>query len=159
MKGNKEMNKRKIFLTATTFLCTVLLAAGAFADGIKYTSHIKPIIDSKCLHCHGTESPELEEFAQDKARYKELVKGPRMDTYAFLIQFAGWPDAGALMRRLDDGQNTKDGKPGNMYEHLGDSEDERQKNLSIFKEWIGNWNLKKWPDVTKEEINKLNLAY
>jgi hypothetical protein len=39
---------------------------------------------------------------------------------------------------LDDGKNTKDGKPGNMYQYLGATEDERQKNLKLFKKWVGN---------------------
>ena len=37
-----------------------------------------------------------------------------MDTYADLIFFVGWPDTGALMRRLDDGKTAADGKPGNV---------------------------------------------
>ena len=32
------------------------------------------------------------------------------------------PDAGALMRRLDNGKHTKDGKPGNMYVNLADDD-------------------------------------
>ncbi len=42
-----------------------------------------------------------------------------MYTYADLIFFIGWPDTGAIMRRLDDGKGAKDGKPGNMYQRLG----------------------------------------
>ena len=82
-----------------------------------------------------------------------------MDTYPHLIFFIGLPNNGAVMRRLDDGKNTKDGKPGNMYQYLGSSEEERQRNLALFREWVGNWNLKKWPDVTKEEMNGLKITY
>jgi hypothetical protein len=90
-----------------------------------------------------------------------------MDTYADLIFFIGWPDTGAIMRRLDDGKSVRDGKPGNMYQHLGDEEAERQKNLKLLKAWVGEdaWTLKRWtargdiPAVTKEELNKLKLKY
>ncbi|MCK7501111.1 MAG: hypothetical protein MZW92_71545 [Comamonadaceae bacterium] len=53
------------------------------------------------------------------------------------------------MRRLDDGKNTKDGKPGNMLQYLGASDEERLKNLGLFKAWVGNWTLKRWPEITK----------
>lgn len=39
----------------------------------------------------------------------------RMDTNSHLACFAGWPNTGALMRRLDDGSNKEVKKPGNMY--------------------------------------------
>jgi len=57
----------------------------------------------------------------------------RMDTYSHLIFYTAWPDTGSLMRRLDDGRNTKDGKPGNMYKYLGSTEEERQKIYSFLK--------------------------
>lgn len=82
-----------------------------------------------------------------------------MDSYTHLVFFVAWPDTGAIMRRLDDGQNTKDGKPGNMYKYLGDTEQERQKHLAIFKSWIGSWTLKRWFEVTKEEIDAMRLSY
>jgi hypothetical protein len=90
-----------------------------------------------------------------------------MDTYADLIFFVGWPDSGALMRRLDDGSNIKDGKPGNMYQYLGSSDRERKKNLFRFKAWVGEggWNLNRWeksgdvPGITKELLDKIKLNY
>ncbi len=126
---------------------------------VRYITHIKPIFDSKCIGCHGQDSPEYPEFKENKKKYEEMFKGPRMNTYANLIFFTGWPDTGALMRRLDNGNNTKDGKPGNMYQHLGATEEERQKNLAIFKEWIGNWTLKRWSDISKEELDKIKVKY
>jgi hypothetical protein len=79
----------------------------------------------------------------------------------------GWPDAGALMRRLDDGANTADKKPGNMYKQLGDTDAERAENLKLFKAWVGDgaWNLNRFeargtvPAVTKEQMDKLKLKY
>ncbi|WP_416145250.1 hypothetical protein [Planococcus koreensis] len=60
-------------------------------------------------------------------------------------------DAGALMRRLDDGSSTDDGEPGNMYKNLGSTAEERQENLATIKEWVGNWSLKRSEDLTDEE--------
>ena len=37
-----------------------------------------------------------------------------------------------MMRRLDDGKGSKEGKPGNMYQHLGATEVGRQKNQALF---------------------------
>ena len=85
--------------------------------------------------------------------------GMRMETYSHLISFVGWPNAGALMRRLDDGSSKADKKPGNMYEYLGADEKERQANLQLFKGWVGAWNLKRWPDLTKEDLNGIKVAY
>ena len=60
-------------------------------------------------------------------------------------------DAGALMRRLDDGSNKDDGEPGNMYSKLGSTEEERQEKLATIKEWVGSWNLKRSDELTEEE--------
>ena len=134
-------------------------ASTVSAGDVRYASQIRPLFEAKCAPCHGHGAPEYGDFEKDKDGYAARAKGPRMDSYAQLIFFIGWPDSGAVMRRLDDGTNTKDGMPGNMYQYLGASDGERQKNLTLFREWIGNWNLKKWPDVTKEEINGLKVRY
>jgi hypothetical protein len=55
------------------------------------------------------------------------------------------------MRRLDDGANTQDGKPGNRYTYLGKDDAQRAANLALFKYWIGRWNLKRAKDMTAEE--------
>jgi len=142
------------------FLALALaLPFGAHAEEVRYTTHIKPVFDAKCSGCHGPDSSEYPEFNANKKKYAEMFKGPRMDSYAHLIYFTGWPDTGSLMRRLDDGKNSKDGKPGNMYQHLGAGEEERQKNLMLFKEWVGNWTLKRWPEITKEEMNGIRVRY
>jgi hypothetical protein len=46
-----------------------------------------------------------------------------------------------------------------MYENLGTTEAERKANLEKFKGWVGNWNLKRAKDVTKEELNALKIKY
>jgi hypothetical protein len=131
----------------------------AQAGEVKYTTHIKKIVDANCIGCHGADSPEYPAFKADKEKYEAASKGPRMDSYTYLIYYIGWPDNGAMMRRLDNGKNTKDGKPGNMYQYLGSTDEERQKNFALFKEWVGNWNLKRWPEVTKEDLDALKIKY
>ena len=139
----------------------------AAAGEVTYSKHIKPIWDKHCAACHDSSAPYYGDFKQDKNKYKAKMKGPRMDTYADLLFFVGWPDSGALMRRLDDGSNTKDRKPGNMYRYLGSSDQERKKNFFQFKAWVGDggWNLNRWkqrgdvPGVTKEQLGKIKVKY
>lgn len=140
-------------------LATVSLLA--CADEITYRKHIRPLWDDKCERCHGASAPYLGTFEEDKKAYEKDDKGPRMDSYADLIFFIGWPDTGALMRRLDDGKSKPDGKPGNMYKNLGRTEEERQKNLKLFKEWVGedSWIMKKPKEITKEELVKIKVPY
>jgi len=137
----------------------MLPALALSADEMTYRSHISLLISEKCISCHGPDAPEYGEFEKDKTKYKALSKGPRLDSYANLVFFVGWPDSGAIMRRLDDGKNTKDGKPGNMYQYLGSTEAERQNNLESFRTWVGNWTLKRWNEITKEEMNGLKVTY
>jgi len=61
------------------------------------------------------------------------------------------------MRRLDDGKTS--GKQGNMYQYLGSNEEERQRNLKLFKEWVGNWTLKRWNEITKEDMEGIKVRY
>jgi single heme cytochrome PccH len=151
------------------FACS--LAAGfslaSWAQDVTYRKDIGPLVAQKCAACHGTGAPYLGEFDENKKKYEAMFKGPKMDTYTDLITFVGWPDTGAIMRRLDDGKNTSDGKPGNMYQNLGSTDEERQKNLNLFKEWVGKdgWKLNRWqargkvPAITKEELDKIKVKY
>jgi hypothetical protein len=157
-KEGTKMIKKVVSLVMYLMIVTPFVSA-AYSEDVSYTKHIKPLLDAKCLTCHGVDAPEYVTFKEQKKKYEEMGKGPRMDTYTHLIYFIGWPDSGALMRRLDDGKNAKDGKPGNMYQYLGLTEDERQKNLVLFKEWVGNWTLKRWADITKEDMDGLKLRY
>lgn len=139
---------------------SVMTSAGtATAEEVRYTTHIKALVDARCAGCHGGDAPEYGDFKKDKEKFTTMSRGPRMDTYPHLIFYAGWPDTGALMRRLDDGSGAKDRKPGNMYRHLGDDEAERQKNLGLFKAWVGTWTHKRFPDLTKEELAGITVAY
>ena len=134
----------------------IMVAVPVFAgEEVTYEKDIKGIISKRCLFCHGTKSPTMEEFDRDKEGYMKKMKGPRLDTYENLMILVKGSDAGALMRRLDDGKNTKDGKPGNMYERLGKTDAERAANLEIFKKWIGNWTLKRRKELSKEELEAI----
>jgi hypothetical protein len=139
-------------------LAVSLLAA---AQEITYRKHIRPLWEDRCERCHGSSAPYLGVFEENKKDYEADDKGPRMDSYADLIYFIGWPDTGAIMRRLDDGKSKSDGKPGNMYKNLGRNEEERQTNLRLFKQWVGegSWIMKKPDAITKEELVKIKTRY
>lgn len=36
---------------------------------------------------------------------------------------------------------------------------ERQKNLKLFRAWVGNWTLKRFPDLTKKDLTGIKLIY
>jgi hypothetical protein len=158
--------------TLQAVACAAALIVGVNADGwaqdVTYRKDIKPLIEAKCVGCHGAQSPSLADFKLDEKRYAAAMKGPRMDTYADLLQLVGWTDTGAIMRRLDDGKSEHaGGKPGNMYQYLGTSDEERQKSLQSFKAWVGEgaWNLNRFkargkvPGITKEQLEKLQVKY
>lgn len=134
-------------------------AVQAQAAEVTWQKDIKPLFDKNCLGCHGKDSPEHGEFAKDKKGWTDKGIGMRMDSYSHLLTYVGWPYTGALIRRLDDGTSRSDKKQGNMYEHLGATDVERKANLAIFKSWVGSWNVKRWNDVSKEELNAIKAAY
>lgn len=148
-------------------VCALLsFSIPGFAADVTYRKDIAPLFKERCAACHGADSPYLGDFEANKAKFEADLQGPRMDTYADLIFYVGWPDTGALMRRLDDGKNAG-GKAGNMYKRLGASEEERQKNLGLFKAWVGEgaWNLNRWkargdvPGITKDAMDKIKVKY
>jgi hypothetical protein len=118
---------------------------------VTYDNTIRQLIDKHCSDCHGKDAPTMAEFKADQEKYKKDNLGPRMDTYENLMVMVNGSDTGAVMRRLDDGASTTDGKPGNMYKYLGKDDAQRAANLSLFKSWIGSWNLKRAKDISEEE--------
>ncbi len=135
-----------------------LVAIVAFSRGqgqVTYEKDIRPLFEQKCIRCHGPGSPSWEEFKKDQGRFTKENLGPRMDLYPLLLDFVKGKDAGALMRRLDDGSNKEDRKRGNMYIYLGRDGEERQKNLRIFKNWVGFWTLKRRRQLSEEELSKI----
>jgi hypothetical protein len=135
------------------------LAAGAGPaaadDKVTYENTIKEILADRCLRCHGAGAPTLAEFDKDKEGWKRKFKGPRLDSYASVAILVNGTDAGAVMRRLDDGKSTKDGKPGNMYAFLGSSDHERAERLDKFKKWVGSWSLKRRKELSESELGAI----
>lgn len=155
----RRTHMKSMTVFALFLVLALALPYAAQAEEVRYTTHIKQIVDAKCIGCHGADSPEYPEFKANKKKYEDSSKGPRMDSHTYLIYYVGWPDNGAIMRRLDDGKKINGGKPGNMYQYLGSSEEEREKNLNFFKLWVGNWTLKRWAEITKEDMNELKVKY
>lgn len=156
-----------MFRTVIAFCAVFGVSIAGFAADVTYRKDIRPLWLQKCVGCHGAESPYLGDFEENQKKFEAAFKGPRMDTYADLISFVGWPDTGAVMRRLDDGKSTGNGKPGNMYQYLGTTDEERQKHLNLFKEWVGKdaWKLNRWnargkvPAITKQDMDKIKVKY
>ncbi|MDO8767860.1 MAG: cytochrome C [Burkholderiaceae bacterium] len=149
-------------------LIVVLGAGAAMAQEVTYRAVISPLWQSKCIACHGTQSPERADFLLDEKGYTAKSQGPRMDSYERFIAFIAWPDTGALMRRLDDGTSQyAGGKPGNMNQYLGSTDAERAANLKLVKAWVGEgaWNLNRWgvrgdvPMIGKEQLDKIKVKY
>lgn len=134
------------------------VTGSAAAQSVTYENTVKKILAGQCMGCHGNGAPTLAEFDKDKEGWKKKMKGPRFDSYANLMILVKGSDAGALMRRLDDGKNTKDGKPGNMYVWLGGSDAERAQRLDVMKKWVGNWSLKRRKELTEGELRSIIAA-
>lgn len=157
------MNKLKLL----SMMACAAVALPVLAADVTYRQDIKSFIKAQCAECHAGDAPTLAEFKLDEEKYKKEKLGPRSDTYENLLMIIVYPDPGAFMRRLDDGTNTADKKPGNMYKYLGETDAERNKALTMMKAWLGDgaWNLNRWdargdvPGVTKEQMGKLKLKY
>ncbi|HHY20818.1 MAG TPA: cytochrome C [Bacilli bacterium] len=93
----------------------------------------------------------MAEFDEDPDKFAAMMRGPRLDSYENLLVVVNGTEAGALMRRLDDGTNRDDGEPGNMNQYLGATDEERQENLDMLKEWVGHWTLKRANELTEED--------
>jgi hypothetical protein len=159
---------KAIWSSAFLAACLAVASAVSLAQDVTYRKDIKPLIDAKCAACHGAGSPALADFLLDEKKYAAAIKGPRLDTYADLLMLVGWTDSGAIMRRLDDGKNAlAGGKPGNMYQYLGATDEEREQNLQTFKAWVGPdaWVLNRFkargkvPGISKEQLEKMQVKY
>ena len=152
MTGERITEMKKLIFVVPLFFLFLPDMAKAQAT---YQKDIHPLFEGRCAICHGLKSPLVDEFKKEKEKYIKENKGPRMDSYSLLVEFVKGKDTGAIMRRLDDGKNTRGAKPGNMYINLGEDEVERQKNLKIFKAWVGSWSLKRKNELTEEELKKI----
>ena len=148
---------RKALLPFFILMILSTLAYAASHGGATYHNDVQPLLKRQCFACHGDHAPALNEFDADQEKYKSRSLGPRMTTYEQVITFVNGDDAGALMRRLDDGANTSDGNPGNMYMYLGTTDEARRENLSVFKDWVGHWTLKRQDDLSKEDMEKFSI--
>lgn len=143
--------RQTLLLLATAGAMTALSGA-AGADSYTYENTVKKIIAERCAACHVNGAPTLAEFEKDKAGWMKKFKGPSLADYANVMILVKGSDAGALMRRLDDGKNTKDGKPGNMYNYLGKDAHDRAERLEKIKKWVGNWSLKRRKELSEAEL-------
>lgn len=133
------------------------LSGAAAAQSVTYENTVKKLVAERCAGCHFSAkgAPSMAEFQKDKAGWTKKFKGPKMDDYDSVIVMVKGSDAGALMRRLDDGKNTKDGKPGNMYNYLGKDAGERAERLAKVKQWVGHWSLKRRNELSDEELRSI----
>jgi single heme cytochrome PccH len=145
------MNRRLAAFLALAPLAACAEPSSTAPQRLTYENGIRALVDKLCIDCHGPKSPTMAEFDKNKQAFKDKDMGPRYDTYENLMVVVNGSDTGALMRRLDDGTNTKDKKPGNMYEHLGETPEERAANLALFKRWIGGWTLKRKAEISDAE--------
>ena len=158
MRGEEKMLrviKSVICVCFTSIVVLIVIPVFSIAEEknlVTYEKDVKPIISKGCLSCHGSDSPTIDGFEKDKEGFKQKNKGPRMDTYENLMIFINGKEAGALMRRLDDGKNTKDRNPGNMFKNFGKTDSERAMNLEVFKNWIGGWTLKRKAEMSEEDL-------
>lgn len=148
-----KMMKVVGWVVMAAFVAGAANAAGE--DNVTYEKDVKGIIAARCLSCHGSNAPTIEEFDKDKEGFKGKMKGPRIDTYSNLMVLVNGSDTGALMRRLDDGKNTKDGKPGNMYKYLGGADEEKGESLDVIKKWVGGWTLKRKNEIAENELKAI----
>ena len=154
------MHKTKVAL-----LLLAACAASATAQELTWRKDVGPMIAAKCGACHGANMPEYSDWMQLGDEKRKTV-APRIDSYPTFMTYVVWPGTGAMVRRLDDGK-AAGGKPGNMYQYLGSSDEERAKNLQMVKTWLGDgaWNLNRWkargdvPGVTKEQLDKVQARY
>jgi cytochrome c553 len=152
------MSGKMVMVVGGVVFWTVFAAGASIAAAqgeVTYEKDVKKIISAHCLSCHGSDAPTMEAYKKDQDGFKKAKKGPRMDTYATLMIMVNGSDTGALMRRVDDGMSTKDGKPGNMYNYLGSTKAEQAANLKVIKEWIGGWTLKRKKDITEAELKAI----
>ena len=149
---------RKTLLLLATAGAMGALSAPAAAQPVTYENSVKKIFAERCAACHISGAPSMSEFQNNKEAWTKKFKGPSMADYKSVMVMVNGSDAGALMRRLDDGKNTKDGKPGNMYNYLGSSPAERAARLDTMKKWVGNWSLKRRKELSDSELQAITAA-
>ena len=80
------MKATRISAKCLVVLGSIVIGAGAQAGfaaeagGARYTTHIKAVVEARCIGCHGADAPEYGDFKKEKERFTAASKGPRMDT-------------------------------------------------------------------------------
>jgi len=151
--------------TIFSVLLIVGFVAVASAQDLSWRKDIAPVVSMQCGACHGQNAPEYNDWMLLGEEKRKTI-GSRMDSYPHFMSYVVWPATGAIMRRLDDGK-AGGGKPGNMYKFLGGTDKEREINLKLIKDWLGDgaWNLNRWktrgdmPAITKEQLDKIKAKY
>lgn len=59
----------------------------AFAQDRTWRNDVKPIVEARCLECHGAEAPEYNEW--ELLGDAKMKVGPRMDTYPHFMSYVG----------------------------------------------------------------------
>ncbi len=152
---------------AVAVAALMAMVAPADAQDLSWRNDVQPIVQARCAACHGASAPVYEDWNLDRDKWTKQKVGPRMDTYFTFMRHVVWPATGSVMRRLDDGKTDPGGKPGNMYNFLGGTNEERARNLQTIKTWLGDgaWNLNRWeargnvPGITKEQLDKIKGKY
>jgi mono/diheme cytochrome c family protein len=147
---------RKTLLLLATAGALAALPSAASAQSVTYENTVKKIFAERCAACHISGAPSMSEFQNNKEAWTKKFKGPSLADYKSVMVMVNGSDAGALMRRLDDGKNTKDGKPGNMYNYLGSNPAERSARLDTMKKWVGNWSLKRRKELSDAELKAIS---
>ena len=67
--------------TTRVMLLVILFTAGVIGyaasqeqGALTYEKDVKPIISKRCLLCHGSNAPTIEEFNKDKEGFKQWLK-------------------------------------------------------------------------------------
>jgi hypothetical protein len=107
------------------------------ADRAIFQAKILPIFEANCMDCHGDDAPSYATYLTAPERFKKEKLGPRMMSYDEVMLFVTGPEFGSMARRLDDGANTPNQRRGNMFKYLGETDRQREENLRILKQWIG----------------------
>ena len=89
----KENLMKQVSMIVAVFLVTAVTVP-TFAGDVTYRKDIRPLFQKQCASCHGANAPYLGEYKENKTQFLAKDLGPRMDTYADLIFFIGWPDTG-----------------------------------------------------------------
>lgn len=68
------MNRGRRILSLGACLLPPLCILSANAQEVTYRVHVRPILEARCMACHGVDSPEYPEFKEYPSRYLSAQK-------------------------------------------------------------------------------------